>query len=92
MPAGNPIMNTDITLTPAAAERVRRHLASRSGALGLRLGVKTTGCSGYSYVINYAEAVGPQDVVYESEGVRLFVDRSSVELLAGTRVDFVREA
>jgi len=84
-------MNTAISLTPAAAERVRNQLASRGHGLGLRLGVKTTGCSGFSYVINFAESAEPGDLVYESEGVRVYVDRGNLELLAGTRVDFVRE-
>ena len=84
-------MNTAISLTPAAAERVRNQLASRGHGLGLRLGVKTTGCSGFSYVVNFADSAGPEDLVYESEGVRVYVDRSNLELLAGTRVDFVRE-
>jgi len=86
-------MNTQagILLTPAAAARVRHHLASRGSGLGLRLGVKTTGCSGFAYVIDYAEAVGPEDLVYESEGVRVFVDRANLGFLAGTTVDFVRE-
>ena len=84
-------MNTAISLTPAAAERVRNQLASRGHGLGLRLGVKTTGCSGFSYVVNFAESAEPEDLVYESEGVRVYVDRGNLELLAGTRVDFVRE-
>ena len=84
-------MNAGISLTPAAAERVRKQLASRGHGLGLRLGIKTTGCSGFSYVVNFAEAAQPEDQVYESEGVRVFVDRANLELLAGTRVDFVRE-
>jgi len=84
-------MNAEISLTPAAAERVRNQLASRGHGLGLRLGVKTTGCSGFSYVVNFAEAAQPEDLVYESEGVRVYVDRANLALLAGTRVDFVRE-
>ncbi len=84
-------MNNAISLTPAAAERVRNQLARRGHGLGLRLGVKTTGCSGFSYVVNFAESAEPEDLVYESEGVRVYVDRGNLELLAGTRVDFVRE-
>jgi iron-sulfur cluster assembly protein len=70
---------------------VRSHLASRGHGLGLRLAVKTTGCSGFSYVINYADDSGPQDLVFESEGVRVYVDRESLPLIDGTRVDFVRQ-
>ena len=84
-------MSTAISLTPAAAERVRTQLASRGHGLGLRLGVKTTGCSGFSYVVNFAEDAQPDDMVYESQGVRVYVDRANLALLAGTQVDFVRE-
>jgi iron-sulfur cluster assembly protein len=80
-----------ISLSPSAADRVRSHLASRGHGLGLRLAVKTTGCSGFSYVINYADDSGPQDLVFESEGVRVYVDRESLPLIDGTRVDFVRQ-
>jgi iron-sulfur cluster assembly protein len=80
-----------ISLTPSAAERVRSHLASRGHGLGLRLGIKTTGCSGYSYVVDYADAAGPDDLVFEDHGVRVVVDRGSLAILDGTRVDFVRQ-
>jgi iron-sulfur cluster assembly protein len=80
-----------ISLTPSAAERVRSHLASRGHGLGLRLGIKTTGCSGYSYVVDYADAAGPDDLVFEDQGVRVVVDRGSLPILDGTRVDFVRQ-
>lgn len=83
--------NNAISLTPAAAERVRSQLASRGHGLGLRLGVKETGCSGYSYVVNFADSAQPEDTVHESQGVRVYVDRANLELLAGTRVDFVRD-
>ncbi len=84
-------MNTGISLTPAAAERVRNQLASRGHGLGLRLGVKETGCSGFSYVVNFADNAQPEDAVYESQGVRVYVDRANLKLLDGTQVDFVRE-
>ena len=80
-----------ISLTPSAAERVRSHLANRGRGLGLRLGIKTTGCSGYSYVVDYADAAGPDDLVFEDQGVRVVVDRGSLAILDGTRVDFVRQ-
>src|SRR5258705_13286567 len=57
-----------ISLTPSAAERVRSHLASRGRGLGLRLGIKTTGCSGYSYVVDYADAAGPDDLGFGDQG------------------------
>lgn len=80
-----------ISLTASAAERVRSHLHSRGRGLGLRLGVKETGCSGFSYVVEYADASRPDDLVFDTEGVKVYVDRSNLQLLDGTRIDFVRE-
>jgi iron-sulfur cluster assembly protein len=80
-----------ITLTPSAAERVRNHLATRGHGLGLRLGVRKTGCSGYAYVVNFAEEIGAADLVFDSEGVKVVVDADSLALIDGTEVDFVRQ-
>lgn len=80
-----------ISLTESAADRVRSHLASRGRGLGLRLGIKSTGCSGFSYVVDYADAAGPDDLVFEDHGVRVVVDRESYAALSGTRIDFVRQ-
>ena len=80
-----------ISLTTAAADRVRRQLDSRGRGLGLRLGVKTTGCSGFSYVVDFADSVAPNDLVFEDRGVKVFVDPASLPLLDGTQVDFVRQ-
>lgn len=80
-----------ISLTPSAAERVRHHLASRGHGLGLRLSIKTTGCSGFSYVIDFADAAAPDDLVFEDQGVKVYVDPASLPMLDGTRVDFVRQ-
>ena len=80
-----------ISLTVSAADRVRNHLASRGHGIGLRLGIKTTGCSGFSYVIDYADEAAADDLVFEDQGVRVFVDRASFPMLDGTRVDFVRK-
>ena len=79
-----------VTLSPAAADRVRSFLAARGHGLGLRLGVKRTGCSGYAYVVNYAEDVGPGDTVFEDQGVKVVVDSGSLALVDGTEVDFVK--
>ena len=79
-----------ISLTEAAADRVRSYLDRRNEAIGLRLGVTETGCSGYSYVINYAEEIGDDDVVFEDKGVRIVVDPAALELIDGTEVDFVK--
>lgn len=79
-----------ISLTDAAAERVRKHLDKRGSGVGLRLGVTATGCSGYSYVINYADAIGDDDVVFEDNGVTVVVDPAALKLIDGTEVDFVK--
>ncbi len=79
-----------ISLTAAAADRVRSHLDKRQASLGLRLGVTKTGCSGYSYVINYAEKIGETDVVFEDKGITVVVDPEALELIDGTEVDFVK--
>ena len=78
-----------ITLTPSAGEHVRKMLGRNSQALGLRLGTKKSGCTGFAYVVDYAEAIGPEDQVFESEGVRVVVDPASLPQLDGTQVDFV---
>ena len=79
-----------ISLTEAAADRVRSYLDRRGEAIGLRLGVTETGCSGYSYVINYAEAIKPDDVVFEDKGVKVIVNADALPLIDGTEVDFVK--
>jgi iron-sulfur cluster assembly protein len=79
-----------ISLTDAAADRVRNYLEKRETDLGLRLGVTKTGCSGYSYVINYAQSIGDDDVVFEDKGVKLVIDPEALSLIDGTEVDFVK--
>ncbi len=79
-----------ISLTPSAAERVKSFLAARGHGVGLKLGVRKTGCSGFAYVINYADEVAPQDMVFEEHGVRVYVDPDSLKLIDGTTVDFVK--
>ena len=80
-----------ISLTDSAASRIRSFIALRGGGLGLRLGVRKTGCSGFAYVVNYADETGPEDVVFEDRGVRVFVDRDSLPLIDGTVVDFTQQ-
>jgi iron-sulfur cluster assembly protein len=80
-----------IILTESAAERVRSHIARRGGGLGLRLGIKTSGCSGFSYVVDYADEAKPDDLVFDSQGVKVFVDPASLAAIDGTRIDFVRQ-
>jgi iron-sulfur cluster assembly protein len=80
-----------VSLTPAAVERVRSFLAKRGHGVGLRLGVKKTGCSGFAYVVNYADEVGAGDVVFEEQGVKVIVDSDSLRYVDGTEIDFVRQ-
>jgi iron-sulfur cluster assembly protein len=80
-----------ISLTSSAADRVKSFLAARGHGVGLRLGVRKTGCSGFAYVVNYADAAKPDDVVFEDRGVKVFVDPSSLSLIDGTTVDFVKQ-
>ena len=80
-----------IVLTENAAERVRGYLQRRGHGVGLRLGIKKTGCSGYAYVIDYADSIDADDVVFEERGVRVVVDNASLKLIDGTQVDFVKE-
>jgi len=89
-----------VTLTENALKRVRAFVAggtpdavegAAGGPVGLRIGIKRTGCSGFAYVINYADQVTADDVVFDQGGVRVVVDREALELIDGTVVDFVRE-
>jgi iron-sulfur cluster assembly protein len=79
-----------ISLTESAAERVNKYLGARGDGVGLRLGITKTGCSGYSYVINYADEVGQNDVIFEDRGVKIVVDPDALQLIDGTEVDFVK--
>jgi iron-sulfur cluster assembly protein len=80
-----------ITLTENAAARVKGFLAKRGKGAGLRLGVRSSGCSGKAYVIEYADAIQPEDQVFESHGVKVIVDAKSLIYLDGTEVDFSKE-
>ena len=80
-----------ITLTESAAVRVKDYLARRGGGAGIRLGVKRTGCSGWAYVVDYADDADGDDVVFEAKDVRVFVDPEHLKLIDGTEVDFVKQ-
>jgi iron-sulfur cluster assembly protein len=80
-----------ISLTPAAASHIERYLAQRGKGIGLRLGVKTTGCSGLAYKLEYADALQPEDVVFESNGIKVLVDPKSLAYIDGTELDFARD-
>lgn len=80
-----------ITLTEPAAERVRSFLESRGSGIGLRLGVKTMGCSGMGYVIEFVDEINDDDEVFESNGIKIMVDTKSLVFIDGTEVDFAKE-
>ncbi len=80
-----------ITLTQAAADRVSNFLEKRGKGLGLRLGVRTSGCSGMAYVLEFVDEVDDTDVVFEDHGVKVFIDPKSLVYLDGTELDFERE-
>ena len=80
-----------VTLTEAAAKHVQKYLARRGKGVGLRLGVKTSGCSGMAYKLEFADQVEPADKVWESFGVKVLVDEKSLPYLDGTELDYTRE-
>jgi iron-sulfur cluster assembly protein len=80
-----------VTLSEAAARHVSRYLAQRGKGVGVRLGVKTTGCSGLAYQLEYADEARPEDQVFVSHGVQVLIDPKSLAYLDGTELDFVRE-
>ncbi len=83
-------ISKDITLTNKAAEHVKSFLARNDVSIGLRLATKTTGCSGYQYIVEMAEITTEQDEVFESKGVKIFVDKLSLPMLIGMEMDYVR--
>ena len=80
-----------ITMTEAAARHVSRYLSRRGKGLGVRLGVKTSGCSGLAYKLGYVDEAEPGDIVFEQHGVKLLIDPKSLAYIDGTELDFVRE-
>ena len=80
-----------ITMTDIAADRVSSFLADRGKGAGLRLAVKTTGCSGLAYVIEFIDDIDEADAVFESHGIKIFVDPKSLVYLDGTELDFAKE-
>ena len=80
-----------VSLTEAAARHVTRYLSKRGKGGGGRLGVRTTGCSGLAYQLEYVDELTPEDVVFEGHGVKVLVDPKSLAYIDGTELDFVRE-
>jgi len=80
-----------ITLSENAAQRVKTYLADRGKGEGLRVGVRTTGCSGLTYVIDFADEIGPDDHVFEDHGVKVVVNSKSLPYLDGSELNYTRE-
>jgi iron-sulfur cluster assembly protein len=80
-----------LTMSPAAVHHVQRHIKNRGKGVGIRLGVKTTGCSGLSYVLEFVDSVEASDTLFPQEGFDLVVDPKSLAYLDGTELDFVKE-
>jgi iron-sulfur cluster assembly protein len=80
-----------VNLSEAAARHVNRYLAKRGKGVGVRLGVKTTGCSGLAYTLEYVDELAAEDLVFEDHGVKVLVDPKSLAYINGTTLDYVRE-
>ena len=80
-----------ISMTQAAADHVAKFLANRGKGVGIRLGVRTSGCSGMAYVLEFADALESDDLVFEDHGVKVIVDPKSMLYLDGTELDYTRE-
>ncbi|MBV7299065.1 iron-sulfur cluster assembly protein IscA [Enterovibrio paralichthyis] len=80
-----------ITMTDAAASRVRTFLENRGKGIGLRLGVRTSGCSGMAYVLEFVDELQEEDQVFDHDGVKIIVDSKSMLYLEGTELDFAKE-
>ena len=80
-----------ISLTENAADHVKKHLQSRGAGAGIRVGVKTTGCSGMAYVLEFVDDIQPEDHVFEDYGVKVFVDPKSIVYIDGMIMDYVKK-
>lgn len=83
--------NDELVVTQAAADRIRYQLEKRGHGLGLRVGVRKSGCSGYMYTMDYADEISDEDRVFEDHGAKVVVKPKDMEILAGTVVDFRAE-
>ena len=80
-----------VTLSEKAAKHVANYIAKRGRGVGLRLGVRTSGCSGMAYKLEFADDFAADDLIFESHGVKVLIDPKSLPYLEGTELDFVRE-
>ncbi|MEM7026758.1 MAG: iron-sulfur cluster assembly accessory protein [Pseudomonadota bacterium] len=85
------MINSTINLTDSAAEHIKNVLAKNQNGVGLRLGVKPTGCSGYQYIIDTATDITDKDETIESKGIKVIIDKKSLDYFNGTTLDFCRE-
>jgi iron-sulfur cluster assembly protein len=80
-----------ITVTGTAGDRIKKNLTQRGAGMGIRLGVRTTGCSGLAYVLEYVDTLAPEDTAFEQDGFVVVVDPKSLTLMDGLEVDYVRQ-
>ena len=80
-----------VTLSERAATHVANYLSKRGKGIGLRLGVRTSGCSGVAYKLEFADVIEPEDVTFESHGVKVLIEAKSLAYLDGTELDYTRE-
>jgi len=80
-----------VTMTPAAAERVQSFMQNRGKGLGLRLGIKTTGCSGLAYVLEFVDDLNEDDQLFNIDDVNIIIDEKSLVYLDGIELDFIKE-
>ena len=80
-----------VTLTEAAADRVAKFLANRGKGVGIRLGVRTSGCSGMAYELEFADTIEDDDLVFENRGVKVIINPKSLVYLDGTELDYGKE-
>lgn len=80
-----------VTLTPSALAKMHEHMHQRDDTLGIRLGVRTSGCNGYAYVLEFVNEISSTDTVVENDGLKFFFDPKSVVALEGTELDYVRQ-
>jgi len=80
-----------ITVTSTASNRIKKNLTQRGQGMGIRLGVRTTGCSGLAYVLEYVDVLAPEDTAFEQDGFVVVVDPKSLTLMDGLEVDYVRQ-
>ncbi|WP_325197892.1 iron-sulfur cluster assembly protein IscA [Kingella oralis] len=80
-----------ITITENAVKQIRKFLTNRGKGGGIRIGVKTSGCSGMAYTLEFVDEIQPEDQVFEQDGVKVFIDPKSMVYLDGTQVDFAKE-